>query len=249
MHRFFISLEQIEKGTITIVGSQARQLRDVLRLKPGAQIVVLDNTGWEYLVDIVDITPDKVCGKVIEHGHCPNEPGTKITLYQALLKGNKFDFVLQKCTELGVSSFVPVLCERCVATEVNQSRFQRWHKIIVEAAEQSGRGNIPTLHPLVDFGQACELTEGLSLLPWEAEADAGIKAVLQDRAWGKSSLKLNVFVGPEGGFAPHEVELARSKMIVPVSLGKRILRAETAGLVTASAILYEYDEMDCKNNR
>ncbi|PIU55054.1 MAG: 16S rRNA methyltransferase [Chloroflexi bacterium CG07_land_8_20_14_0_80_51_10] len=243
MHRFFILPACVDRDRIIISGRQAHQLKEVLRLKVGDQIIVLDDSGFEYQVKLVDIKNTSAIGEVAGRYPCPNEPSVEITLYQALLKSNKFDLVLQKCTEIGVVRFVPVICERCIAGGPSSSRIGHWQRIIVEAAEQSGRGRIPNLHPVAGFEEACEGTDGFALLPWEGEEVLGIKAALGGWAFGDGNAKLSIFVGPEGGFSPQEVELARSRGIVPVTLGKRILRAETAGLVASAAILYEYGEL------
>lgn len=240
MHRFFVPSEWIDRDKVVFSSSQARQLREVLRLKAGDRITVLDNSGLEYQVNIVDIKHNLAEGEVVECYPYTNEPEVEITLYQALLKGKKFDLVLQKCTEIGVIGFVPVICERCIASIPSKSRVTRWQRIIIEAAEQSGRGRVPILHPPADFKQACEAVRGFSLLPWETGESRGIKAAIRNIGHVKH---VNIFIGPEGGFEPDEVEFARSRGILPVTLGKRILRSETAGMVTASAILYEYGEL------
>ncbi|MDD5093300.1 MAG: RsmE family RNA methyltransferase [Dehalococcoidia bacterium] len=239
MHRFFIPPDWIKGDRVVINGSQARQLRDVLRLKPGDLITVLDNTGMEYRVRLVAVK-EAVIGEVVDQCRSQNDPGVEIILYQAILKGNKFDFVLQKCTEIGVSGFVPILCERCVAGSPSDTRINRWHQILIEAAEQSRRGKVPALYPVMDFRQACEKAGYFSLLPWEGEQNAGIKTAISNVP---DARQMNIFIGPEGGFTQSEVDFARSKGINPVTLGRRILRAETAGLVAGVAILYERDEL------
>ncbi len=241
MHRFFVSQDWIHGDMIVISGGQAHQLREVLRLQVGERIVVLDGSGLEYLVEALDITPGCVMGKIVKRCYCPNEPGTQITLYQALLKGSSFDHVLQKCTEIGVVGFVPMICERCIPGRPSRTRIGRWERIIAEAAEQSGRGIIPRLNGIVDFADACREVDGLALIPWEGEEHTGIRTALQDRAGG--GVTMNVFIGAEGGFSTREVELARGKGLLPVTLGRRILRAETAGMAAVSAILYEFGEL------
>ena len=220
-------------------GQQVYQLKKVLRIKAGEDILVLNNSGFQYKVRLTSIDEKEARGEVVSRSPCPTEPQIKINLYQALLKGDKFDFVLQKCTEVGVACFIPVACERCIARNPGSVRISRWQRIIIEAAEQSKRGRLPPLHPLIPFQKACELATGFSLIPWEGEEGMGLKTALR----GQKVTLINIFIGPEGGFTPQEVEFARSKGIVPVTLGRRILRAETAGLVTASAILYEYGEL------
>ncbi|GAI24816.1 unnamed protein product, partial [marine sediment metagenome] len=221
----------------------------LLRLRGGDHIAVLDNTGWEYEVAVARVARDYVTG-VICGKRTVAEPGTRITLYQALLKGSKFEFILQKCTELGVSGFIPVLCERCVAGHPRDKKARRWQRIIAEAAEQSGRGKLPTLEPAVPFPQACRAAAAFSLLAWEGKGASGLRPALRSEIYrqriisGKNSLSVNLFIGPEGGFSPFEVEFARGCGILPISLGSRVVRAETTGLVAATAILYECGDLE-----
>ena len=141
------------KNRVVITGTQAHQMREVLRLGTGDHIAVLDNTGLEYRVKLVDIKYGGVEGEVIESYPCPNEPDLRLTLYQALLKGNKFEFVLQKCTEIGISEFVPIICDRCISSRPSDLRFRRWERVIIEASEQSRRGRLPWLQPAVSTQQ------------------------------------------------------------------------------------------------
>jgi len=242
MHRFFILPEWIDQDRVVIRGKQVHQLRDVLRLTEGDRILVLDNTGWEYEVELKKVTRGQVEGTVLGKSSV-TEPRTRIILYQALLKGEKFGFILQKGTELGVAGFVPILCERCVAghpEDVSDRKLDRWRRIIAEAAEQSRRGKLPSLEPVLPFEQACQLAMGFSLLAWEGEKTLGLRAALQ----GQNLPSVNIFIGPEGGFSPSEVEFARSCGILPITLGSRVLRAETAGLVAATVVFYEYGDLD-----
>jgi 16S rRNA (uracil1498-N3)-methyltransferase len=244
MHRFFLPEDWLADGTVTITGRLVHRLRRVLRLGVGDNIIVLDNSGWEYAVELQKVDSSKVEGRVISKSLAVAEPRTKITLYQALLKGSNFEFVLQKCTEIGVAGFVPVICERCVAGEPDGKRLNRWRDIIIEAAEQSRRGKLPALHNSISFTKACRSASGVSLLPWEGEKAQSIGDILRAyRQAGKVS-EFNIFIGPEGGFSPYEIEIAQSSRVEPVSLGPRILRAETAGLVTAAVTLYEFGEMN-----
>jgi 16S rRNA (uracil1498-N3)-methyltransferase len=243
MHRFFLPADWIAEGSVVITGKLVHQLSHVLRLGADDHITVLDNSGWEYEVELQKVDSSKFEGRVIGKFLAIAEPRTKITLYQALLKGSNFEFVLQKCTEIGVIGFVPVICERCVAGEPDSKRLSRWRSIIIEAAEQSRRGKLPVLHNPVGFTEACRSASGISLLPWEGEKVRGIGDFLRSRMKTENAPVFSIFVGPEGGFSPHEVEFAQSCGIVPVSLGPRILRAETAGLVAASIALYEFGEI------
>jgi 16S rRNA (uracil1498-N3)-methyltransferase len=243
MHRFFLPADWIAEGTAVITGKLVHQIRNVLRLGTGDHIAVLDNSGWEYEVELQKLDSARVEGKVVRKSPAVTEPKTKITLYQALLKGSNFEFVLQKCTEVGVAGFAPLICERCVAGEPDSKRLSRWRSIITEAAELSGRGKLPVLQNPTSFTEACKSASGISLIPWEEEKARGIGNVLRSHRKIRNDSAINIFIGPEGGFSPHEVEFARSCGIVTVSLGHRILRAETAGLVAATITLYEFGEL------
>lgn len=252
MHRFFIQPEQIQGRTVILTGAIVHQICHVLRLHPGDHILVLDNSGWEWQVELTRISKDRVEGHTQGKSLARGEPRTKITLYQGILKGNRFEFALQKGTEVGIVEFVPVVSERCVIADVEavEKKLARWQRIVLEAAEQARRGRLPVIQQAMLFATACErarLSGGLSILPWE-EATAGLKLLLRggDQA-GEATARpfsINLFIGPEGGFTADEVDLARSYGIHPVTLGPRILRAETAGLVAAAVILYELGDLE-----
>ncbi|MFH1032665.1 MAG: RsmE family RNA methyltransferase [Chloroflexota bacterium] len=243
MNCFFIPKDWITADEVSIAGSQARQIFNVLRLKPKDRVVVLDNSGWEYEVEVEKVTSQFVQGKVINKTLGTTEPEVKITLYQALLKTDKFELVLQKGVELGVSAFVPFLSERCVVKKPGENKITRWKTIIQEAAEQSERTLLPVLNPVVSFQEACDMVSGSSsILLWEEEQTLRLSNVLRSSPF-KNSLALNIFIGPEGGFPSSEVDYAKSKNIVVASLGKRVLRAETASIAAISAILYDRGEL------
>ena len=249
MHRFFVSPECISGDTVTLGGDVARQLAHVLRSRPGDRIVVLDDSGWEHLVSLDEVNPRRVRGVVTSRSSATGEPRARITLYQGILKSDTFELVLQKGTELGVSVFVPTLCSRSVARDRDEEwtnkRYLRWRKIITEAAEQSHRGRLPTLADSLDFFDGCGQVDGLAVIPWEEEKVTSLRAALardKDRLDGVCAV--SVFIGPEGGFTVEEIDHARGRGIVPVSLGNRVLRAETADIATVAAILYELGELE-----
>jgi 16S rRNA (uracil1498-N3)-methyltransferase len=170
-----------------------------------------------------------------------------------MIRAPKLEVVLQKCTELGVVAFVPVYCQRSVvgqADEMSPAKIERWDRIVVEAAEQSGRGKLPVIQPAVQFAQACESARGLSLMLWEGERDLRLREALKPttdvrpaRGGGGRPFSVNLFVGPEGGFTDDEVERARSAGIVAVTCGPRVLRAETASIAATSAILFALGDL------
>ncbi|NOZ06502.1 MAG: 16S rRNA (uracil(1498)-N(3))-methyltransferase [Chloroflexi bacterium] len=250
MHRFFVPPAWITGDQATLRAPVVHQIRHVLRMKPGDHVILLDNSGWEREVKLTEIHRRTVRGKVVGKRQALGEPRTKITLYQSLLKGKNFEWALQKGTELGVVQFVPLITSRCVVgslQDTNARKQGRWARIIAEAAEQSGRGRLPSLLPAVMFDRACEQARkfgGLLLIPWEQERETTLKEALDYSSTGaghhgERPYVLNILTGPEGGFTEDEVALARRYGAIPITLGPRILRAETAGVALVAAILYE----------
>jgi 16S rRNA (uracil1498-N3)-methyltransferase len=250
MHRFFIPPDWINEQQVTLVEDVAHQVRNVLRMQAGDRLIVLDDSGWEREVELSRVAKSVVMGQVIEERLAPGEPRTKVSLYQGVLKAQKFEWVLQKGTELGVIEFIPVICERSVVGDLEDvdRKLGRWTRIIREAAEQSGRGRLPVLRPATLFSQSCQRamrSGGLSLVPWEDEKTTSLKSVLTPAGdEGDRPFSISLFIGPEGGLTAEEIEVARRYQVKPVSLGPRILRAETAGVVAAAAMLYELGDWE-----
>jgi 16S rRNA (uracil1498-N3)-methyltransferase len=244
MHRFFIPAESFHDKQVILAGPRAHQIRDVLRKKTGDKIIVLDNTGYEYTVSLTKIERQEVIGEVVDKNESEGEAKVRITLFQSLLAREKFEWVLQKCTEAGVCGFVPVVTQRSIVrrTEsVTAKKITRWKSIITEAAEQSGRGKIPILEkPLVFSDVLGGLDNFDRSLIGSARKDL---PVLREIIKGEDSKKKNIalFIGPEGGFAEDEIADAGSRGVKSFSLGKRILRTETAAIVTSAIILYELE--------
>lgn len=245
MHRFFIPSKSIHDNHVMLRGTIVHQIRDVLRMRPGDRVILLDNSGWAHQTELVTIDRDTVRGRVVDKWELETEPSTQITIYQGLLKGQKFDWVLQKGVEIGIAAFVPVLAARCIVSSLNDvsnARVERWERILVEAAEQAGRASLPRLSNALLFLNACENAKqrGLSLIPWEEEHQRSLREALQQ---APDSRDINLFIGPEGGFTEEEIGIALEHGIIPVSLGPRVLRAETAALAAASAVLYERGDL------
>jgi 16S rRNA (uracil1498-N3)-methyltransferase len=226
----------------------ARQIQTVLRLRPGDEIIVLDNSGLERRVRLTELRKNEVRGEVISQQPAQGEPRLRLTLYQGMLKAQKFEWVLQKGTELGVSCFVPTICQRSVVGNVDDlvQKRARWERIIQEAAEQSRRGRLPRLEQVMPLAEALQLVSqpaqptSLQIMPWEEATGPSLKRILAE----VKPQAVAVFIGPEGGFTATEATMAREAGAHLVKLGPRILRAETAGLAVSAAILYELDEWD-----
>jgi 16S rRNA (uracil1498-N3)-methyltransferase len=246
MTRFFIPTDQIQEKTVILKGEDRHHLLNVLRQGVGAEITVLNGKGQEYLAKVLNITADEVIGEVVKQVERQTEPQVRIHLVQSLPKGDKFEFILQKNTELGVSVFQPVMSERSTIrldAAGAQKKEERWQKIIREAAEQSGRQIIPELRPVQSWAQFLheKAFPGLFLIPWEGEKEHSLKRVLNEQK--ELPEHITVVIGSEGGFSQKEVEQAFQVGAIPVTLGPRILRTETAGLVVASAILYHFGDL------
>jgi len=211
-------------------------------MQPGENIIVLDNSGMEFLITLTGIAKDGVEGQILSQQPAQGEPGLQLTLYQGTLKGQKFEWVLQKGTELGVSRFVPTICQRSVVnnTEALTKKYSRWQQISREAAEQSRRGKLPHLAQPLSLTEAIQHARSIPmiLMPWEEAVGPTLKKILAKE-------KVNavaIFIGPEGGFTKEEVAIVREVGGQIIRLGPRILRAETAGLAICAAILYEMNE-------
>jgi len=244
-HRFFIPSDWIMPPLVTFQGDTARQIRKVLRMRPGDAVVVLDNSGREWQVALTMVHQDLVQGRIMSQQRSPGEPSLHLTLYQGVLKAQKFELILQQGTELGISRFVPIICRRSVVSDLNtlDKKRERWQRIIKEAAEVNGRGVLPQLERAMPLDQAIHhaYAAPLRIMLWEEAApDASLKELLAANRTNRVAL----LSGPEGGFTAEEAGLANQLGCQPVKLGPRILRAETAGLVASAAIFYELGDWD-----
>lgn len=248
MHRFFVSADQLRDGVVEFSREQSHQIDHVLRLQPGDGVSVLDNAGWMYDVILAEPSPSHLRATVRRRSLASGEPRAKVTLYPSLLKSDKLELVLQKCTELGVTAFSPMVTLRCnVGNTISEDKFQRWARIIAEAAEQSERGRLPQLYPVQLFNSACEQARGASFIACERGNRRSLRVEVAEKSGGRKNQRpfsINLLVGPEGGFAPEEIDEAMSYGIVPVGLGPRILRAETACIVGSTLMLAYSGDME-----
>lgn len=234
LYHFFLSGEALAGERVRFPAEQAHQITRVLRLRPGDEVVVLDGRGGEATVSLDQIGRE-VRGHIVTRRKSETEPATRLTLSQGLLKGPKIEWVWQKCTELGVSAFVPVTTQRPIPTEPNTARQRRFAAIVREAAEQSRRGIIPLVSSPATFSAAISgaVASGPTALLGEDEERVHLSTV----ALPTEISAVSLFVGPEEGFDPEEVGLARDAGARIVTLGRRILRAETAAVVGAALLL------------
>lgn len=243
MRRFFVPKEQIP----TITGPDVHHVRDVLRMKAGDVLELLDGSGMVYEVKIKEIKKKEIVCAIVESrepclpaGRSIVESRIKVTLAQALPKASKMDFIIEKCTELGVDRVIPMSSERTVA---KSARIDRWQKIARSSAEQSRRTTIPEISPLTSFEEVLKMKKqfNLALILWEEETETTLKQTLSNYLM-TGYPDILVLVGPEGGFSQKEIDLAKEAGIVPVSLGRRILRTETAGMAVLSILMYELEQ-------
>lgn len=238
--RFFITRTQVHGSRITVSGEDVRRIRNVLRKGPGDLLTLLDGQGGEYTVKIVALERSEIVSELVNESR-RDAAGPLITLGQGIPKSDKMDFIVQKATELGVSSIEPLITERTIVKiKEEEKRITRWQKIAREAAMQSNRPDIPkvgTISRLGDFLRTLNPGLGtLLLLPWE-EGTTPIKDVLRAHAGIQNIV---ILIGPEGGFSSSEAELAEGKGFHAISLGQNILRTETAAIAVLSMIGYEY---------
>jgi 16S rRNA (uracil1498-N3)-methyltransferase len=246
MHRFFVSPSDISGNVVSFPADLSRQISRVLRMSPGDEVIVLDDTGWEYTVSLSAIAPTQAEGRVTGRRAGCGEPAIRLALHQAMIRPERFEWALQKCTELGVSHFVPIVTRRTSHGPeiVSANRMERWRRIIREAAEQSGRSRLPELDHPQTLEDTLETAPRPALMAWEGETHQSLKSALEH--WLDQTAvsgNVSIFVGPEGGFEPMEVELARELGAETVGMGRRILRSETAAVALATAVMYELGEL------
>ena len=240
MARFYVPQPRIENRMLKIEGDEVKHIRKVLRLKTGDEIVVFDGLGKEFEGTIVEERLSSVVIRVQNIISSKKDSPLEVTLAQSLLKGEKMDYLIQKATELGVKEIIPFSSSRSVPfleKSRRLNRHHRWEKIAVEASKQCGRGSVPKIESLQDYSDMLQIasTKDLRLILWE-RGEIRLKEVLE-----RSKEKKNIFftIGPEGGFNQLEVGGAKRAGFIPVTLGRRILRAETASLCFLSILQYE----------
>jgi len=247
MNRFFAAKSDFQGEQVTLGRRQAHQIRNVLRMSRAESIIVLDNTGVEYEVILTDIQKDKVLGRIQQKRPAPGEPHVKLTLFQSLLKRDKFELILQKCTEVGVTRFMPIVTQRSLVRDihtVSPNKLTRWRRIITEAAEQSHRGRIPELAPPLQFKEALPHLNDFDrcLIASPHEQATTLQKALHHGPENKPQT-IALLIGPEGGFTDREIQLAEENNATPTTLGQRILRTETAAVVATALILHELDRI------
>ena len=251
MPRFFVPKEQIENGIVTVMGDDAHHISRALRMAVGERITVCDMESNDYECELTAFMPDRVCAQILETRRSDTEPPYLAHVYQALPKGEKLDSVIQKAVECGACALTTFESERCIVRmkgENEAKKLERRGRIALEAAKQCGRGRIPAVHETLSFDKMVREASAadLALLCYEGEGTEPLPAVLKQNAEAlraKGMPTISIVIGSEGGFSPTEAEAARRAGLIPVGLGKRILRTETAASFALACLVYELEMM------
>lgn len=245
MNKFFVDSENVQENRIIITGDDVNHITKVLRLRKGEKIQISDGRGREYIC-LIEETGKKEIISIIEEvfDNC-TESTLNITLFQGLPKSQKMEFIIQKCVEIGVKAVQPVITERVVVKTDNRDlsgKLERWQRISEEAAKQSDRGIIPKVLPPITFKEALEQLKAMDLavVPYERENSLGLRDALSH---SNNPTDIGILIGPEGGFEEYEIEQCSGRGVKSVTLGPRILRTETAGIVASTIILYQLGDM------
>ncbi|MFZ3064250.1 MAG: RsmE family RNA methyltransferase [Nitrospirota bacterium] len=244
---FFIDSKNIVDNQVAISDTALKHITKALRLGKGDRIWLGDERKKRYLIELTEVDYKKATGRILETKEVSDAPAVEVILLQSVLKGEKMDILIQKAAELGVSKVIPVITERTIV-KFSESRIpskeKRWQSIAREASQQSGRWDVPEIAPITDFKYIFEKIGkvDLGLILWENECENRLKTVLR-RYKSDSVKRISAFIGPEGGFAEKEIELARENGFISVSMGDLILRAETAAIIIMGIIQYEFNNI------
>ncbi|MDD3218885.1 MAG: 16S rRNA (uracil(1498)-N(3))-methyltransferase [Lachnospiraceae bacterium] len=245
MHRFFVKKEQIQEPYIKITGSDVNHIKNVLRMRPEEEITVSDGEKMEYRCYLESLEAEEITAHIKWKEEAVIELPSKIYLFQGLPKNDKMELIIQKTVELGVAEIIPVATKRAVVKldgKKEAKKIERWQQISQSAAKQSKRMYIPQVKSVMNFAQALEFAKSLDvlLIPYElAEGMNETRRIMESIKPGQS---VGVFIGPEGGFAEEEVQAAMEQGAKAITLGRRILRTETAGLTTLSILMYHLEQ-------
>ena len=244
MYHFFVDKSQIHPASITITGPDVNHIKNVLRMKPGEKIRVCTRNGQNYFCSISDITESFVRADILEKEAESTELPCRIYLFQGLPKGDRMEYIIQKSVELGVYEIIPVAMKYCVVkldAKKAGNKVKRWQAISESAAKQSKRSRIPEVHAVMNFKDAVEYAklQDMILVPYENER--GMEATREALKKVKPGQSISVFIGPEGGFSEEEIDALRQDAEV-LSLGKRILRTDTAAICAMSMLMLELEE-------
>lgn len=244
MYQFFVEDAQVGEASVIIEGSDVNHIKNVLRMKQGEKVRISTGSGKNYFCEIAEIAEGMVRADILEECAEDTELPNKIYLFQGLPKSDKMELIIQKAVELGVYEIIPVAMKNCVVKLEEKKaagKVARWQEIAKSAAKQSKRSLIPTVQMPMHYKQAVERSRKLDirLVPYENER--GMAATREAMEAVKPGESIGIFIGPEGGFSEAEIALAKEEDMQLISLGKRILRTETAGLATLAILMYQIE--------
>lgn len=247
MQRFFVETHQIDEANrcIHIEGSDVNHIRNVLRMKTGEEVWISDGTSVEYQCEIEEFTDTEVLLKILDTSESEYELPNKLYLFQGLPKGDKMELIIQKAVELGVHEVIPVEMKRCVVkldAKKAEKKIVRWQQISESAAKQSKRMLIPQIHSVLGYKEALSYAAQLDITLVPYELAKGMKETREIIGSIKRNQSVGIFIGPEGGFEEAEIEEALAANAKPITLGKRILRTETAGLAILSVLMFQLEQ-------
>ena len=245
MHHFFVSPDQIDDKYVTITGGDVNHIKNVLRMKVDEELLVSNGQDRDYYCKIEAISDDEIKALILDEEFEGTELPTELYLFQGLPKSDKMELIIQKAVELGVKEIIPVATKRCVVKLDNKkeaSKLKRWQAISESAAKQSRRTIIPEVSSVVTFKEAINRAKEfeLGIIPYENFKDMKETREVLEKV--QKGIKIGIFIGPEGGFEESEVQYAFENGIRPISLGKRILRTETAGLTILSVLMFQLED-------
>lgn len=244
MHHFFVTPDQVQENQIYIVGSDVNHMKNVLRMKVGEKFQVSDGNDKKYVCRIEQMNEEEVQAGILEEMQADTELPSKIYLFQGLPKNDKMELIVQKAVELGVWEVIPVSTKRAVVkldAKKALKKVERWNAISESGAKQSGRTIIPKVTSVMTYREALSYAEQLDVVMIPYELAEGMEETKQFIDAIQPGQSVGVFIGPEGGFEREEVEFAIQKGARPITLGKRILRTETAGLTVLAVLMYHLE--------
>ncbi|MBR4881585.1 MAG: 16S rRNA (uracil(1498)-N(3))-methyltransferase [Clostridia bacterium] len=245
MPRFFVSRDAIKENEIEITGIDVNHIKNVLRMQPGEELEICDGEGNDYICVIKSLERDTVSLDIKEKYPSSTELKKKIYLFQGLPKSDKMELSIPKAVELGVYEIIPTVTSRCIVkidAKKEDKKIARWQQIAEAAAKQSGRGIIPKIKAPMSFKEALGYAQSIDTVLVPYEKAEGIDSTREILSEAKNKDSVAVFIGPEGGFEEKEIELAVDNGAAAVTLGKRILRTETAGLCILSVLMMNFEE-------
>ena len=245
MSHFFVTSGQITGDELIILGDDVNHMKNVLRMRSGEAFTAADENGMFYRCEVDTLDKSQVTAKILWKEEGSSELSSKIYLFQGLPKSDKMEMIIQKAVELGAYEIVPVSTKRAIVkldAKKEASKLKRWQAIAEGAAKQSGRMIVPQIHEVLSFKEALQMAKELDINVIPYECAKGMDGTREIFGSIKPGMSVGIFIGPEGGFEESEVEEAKALGVHPVTLGKRILRTETAGLTTLSILMYLLEE-------